>query len=346
MNFDFGDIAEMSDRPKPEPEPRATVELDQGAHARVSVGPLPQGRGITLGSPLRSALYRSLTGYGVAGVVIEDFALDDAGLVAGTLTGSESLVLALRAARIVHSGDGNPPARGRLSLDATGDKGARVFLGDLDGAGEFKVVNTDAPVAELSGDRGLRASVFFMAGRGYAVGPAFSPGPGRFVTDARFTPVSRAEYSVERVHVEARTDYERLIVSVWTDGTIGAMAALSACGLRLSRAFEGVSGALGGLDPAAGLFHGLEPGQKVDADIAALYARPLEVTGAGNRTVNTLRRARLESVMDVLTLDAEDLLTLRGFGETSYADLVGALGRGGYLDALPPDSHWRVSSGL
>ncbi len=324
---------------KPEMNPALVVEVDEGDHVRLSLSPLPRGYGVTLGSPLRRARYRGHRGYAVVGVVIDDHELDDAGVLRGTLSRAEDVVMSLRSARIAYLGAANPPPRrGVMRLDVAGP-GVIVRLRDLAGQRDFEIVNGDSFVTELSQevDAGLSASVSFMMGRGYEPAPgAGDPAGGRYLTDGIFSPVVRAEYAVERVRIGSRTDFEKLTVSVWTNGTLGALDAVMQSASSLGNRFEGLRAfAEGHLNLHPSVFR-----TTMDAEASMRYREPVESLNLGGRALNVLKRSGVDLALDLLDLEREDLFRLRGFGIASYREIANTLRGEGYLEDVGPDSHW------
>ena len=315
-------------------EPVSLLEENTGSYACVSVGPLPSGWGVTIGNPLRRALYREPRGYALAAVVMDDFALDDGGLKSATLSNPQDIVLALRGVRIVYGGE-SPPPRALGARVQGEDGGSELLPGDISLPPGFKVVGSPERLARLVPDsaRPFGADLLFLYGRGYVDAPEGSdPDAGRFLTDRIFSPVVKAEYRVERMRVGATTNYEKLVVSVWTNGTMNAVDAISAAAASLAGWYSWMNdwSLENGASEAAGL----------DMETMALRMDSVEKLDLGGRAVNLLRRIGAETVGDVIAMSRDEFLMLRGFGEGTYADLSDALLGGGYTEGLDEDSHW------
>ena len=341
-NFDIGDIIALGVNVEPpSTEPVAALEKDLGNHAVVSIGPLPAGWGVTIGNPLRRLLYRAPRGYALAGVAIEDFSIDEVGRARGTLSSPDEIVLALRSVRVAFRGEPKAAPRAIAArIEARGDAD-ELLSSDVSVPPDFEIVGGPERIALLSDSPGFSASLSYLLGKGYQLAPeGGDPGAGRFLTDRAFSPVVRADYQVERMRVGAITNFEKLVVSVWTNGTLDATAAIRQVASRLASLYSWISdwsadnGGLAVAPDAQG------------ADMAALlrHREPVERLDVGARAVTLLRRVGAETVADVLACSREDLLMLRGFGEGTYRDLVDAVERGGYTEGLAPDSHWVVSA--
>ncbi len=343
--LDFDNLQEMyREEPERVVKPTLVVEVNEGSYAQVSLGPLPQGYGVTLGNPLRRILYRGIDGYAVVGIVFDNYRLTGDGFLLGTKSRPEDIVLRVRAARIATRVPADTaPKRGVMRLSASGP-GRIVTLADLRCGDDFEVVNPDKAVAELSDIPGARlnASVSFMRGRGYLTAPDSSNTEiGRYLTDGMFSPVLRVDYVVERMRVGAQTNFEKLIVSVRTNGIVNALGAIFLCAERIGSTFGRIVRLV---DARPGL-DALALRSDMDSKTNSLGARrlqmPVESLRLGTRAVNILSRAGVVSIMDILTLTQDEMFMLRGFGKGTYREIAMALESGGYLDGLDAQLHWR-----
>jgi len=148
---------------------------------------------------------------------------------------------------------------------------------------------------------------------------------GVIPVDAIFTPVHRVNYSIERTRVGQVTDYERLIVEVWTDETISPMEALSMAGQILVDSFFLFANMKKATESAG------EAATLAAAVPAEVYNTPVERLELSARTLNCLKRAHINRVGEILEKDRSELLKIRNFGEKSLDELYARLDERGFL---------------
>jgi DNA-directed RNA polymerase subunit alpha len=150
---------------------------------------------------------------------------------------------------------------------------------------------------------------------------------GTLPVDAVFTPIRKVNYGVEKTRVGQRTDFERLQIEVWTDGTVTPVDAVCQAGNILVNQFFLFANAQKVVEEsAAGA-----PGFKIPAEY---YNVPIERLEISSRTLNCLKRASIDRVGEVLELTKKELLGIRNFGEKSYTELFERLRD---MDLVPPE---------
>jgi DNA-directed RNA polymerase subunit alpha len=305
------------------PSPLVTVEEAGDVYGKFTAGPLPKGHGMTLGTPLRRILYASLPGVAVTWVKIEGV-LHEYATIPHVKEEVMEFLLNIKGVRL-RSGVDRP---GKLRLEVAGQ--GEVCAGDIMASSDFQVVNPELYLATLDSDE-ARLSVELNVERGTGYSEA-SRGDGLPIgvlpVDAIYTPVRKVNYRVENVRVGQRTDFERLVIEVWTDGSIGPVEALRQAGNIL-----------------VGHFFLFANTQKVSEDgdgrpaihlriSSEQYNIPVERLELSSRTLNCLKRASIDKVGQILEKSKFDLLQIRNFGEKSLAELYGRLRD---MDLLPPD---------
>ena len=342
MDFDENGTIQITDTEAREAaRPTARAEVDEETYGRVLVEPLPRGLGVTLGSPLRRALYRGLTGYAVRGVFVNGMSHEKGETVPGTDMPVEDFLLNLRSARIAFRGERDLPVRCLGWLRASGAN--RVLtLGDLEFDLDFETVNPDEYLATLSdsSDAALDVTFWVVLGRGYSEAPADARlDAGQFILDAAYTPVRSATYSVERARVGIRTDFERLALEVRTDGTVRAIDAIKRAAVSVGGGLARVSAALGDV-----LDVGLEMSREEASDSVEMRTLrrqdSIEKLGLSPRSFNILRRGYVTTVGQLLEWERDHLFSVRGLGTKSYEEIRSALTAGDYLAGVPEGSHW------
>ncbi|MEE8470925.1 MAG: DNA-directed RNA polymerase subunit alpha [Dehalococcoidia bacterium] len=300
--------------------PKAECEESSEDYGRFVVEPLDPGFGITIGNSLRRVLISALTGAAVTAAKIEGVQHEFT-TISHVKEDVVEFMLNLKELRLRALTD----RPGRLFLEAEGE--GQVCAGDIRPSADFEVVNPELHLASLdSADAQLNVVLYVELGKGYV--PAGRGGDdslplGVIPVDAIYTPVRRVNYSVEKIRVGQGRNYDRLILEVWTDGTISPTEALYQSAGILASHFT--------------LFHDLgkvpaEGEEPASPDIPPEhYEMPLEQLDLSARTFNALRRSGITKVGELLEKSREDLLGLRSFGQKSLEEVWDKLGKLGLL---------------
>jgi DNA-directed RNA polymerase subunit alpha len=281
------------------------------AYGKVAVEPLQRGFGLTIGNPLRRILLSSTNGSAITWVKIDDV-VHEYGAIQGVKEEVMELLLNVKRIRI-RAQSGRP---GKMRLDVCGE--GRVCAGDISTSGDFEIVNPELHLATLDSDDS-RLSIEFNVEQGVGYQPTAqvdgtaNPPVGVLPVDAIFNPVRKVNYNVKRTRVGQVTDYERLELEVWTDGTIKAVEAVREAADHLVNHFF--------------LFTNLGRTSQVWTERPPLsvspeiYQTPIERLELSPRTLNCLRRAHITKVGEVLEMSDEELTKIRNFGEKSLVEL-------------------------
>ena len=315
------DVAEDVLEPIPPPE-IAVIEADE-TYGKIAVEPLPQGFGMTLGNPLRRVLYGSLSGTAVTWVKIEGI-LHEYATIPNVKEEVSELLMNIKGIRLRTEVE----TPGKLRLEVAGQ--GEVSAGDIMSSSDYEVVNPELHLATLDKEEAtLSLELNVESGTGYAEASRGEGLPiGVLPVDAIFTPIRKVNYSVEDVRVGQRTDFERLTMEVWTDGSVDPMEALRRAGTILVERFFLFSKAQkadedGVMTPA--ITQWISPEH---------YNIPVERLELSSRTLNCLKRAGIDKVGQVLEMNKAELLEIRNFGEKSLTELYGRLRE---MDLLPPE---------
>lgn len=310
--------------------PQLTVEEETEKYARLIAEPLESGYGITLGNALRRVLLSSLEGAAINSVRIEQVQHEFS-----TIPGmqEDTTEFLLNAKEIRLRALSNRP--GSLSLDVEGP--AVVTAADLQVPADFEVVNPELHLATIDTPK-ARLSVEFHAvlGKGYVPAGTVEDLPiGVIPVDAIFTPVRKVNYRVEKTRVGQSTNYDRLILEVWTDGTVGPVDAVGQSADILMEQFALFS-QMGRPEYTTSSYGGgqVTGGQSVSGLLMApdRYNTPIEDLALSVRAYNCLKRSGLMTVGQVLEKSEDELLALRNFGRKSYDELRDRLIELGYVD--------------
>ena len=326
MVLDFQSLTTREEQePEEEPIPQvqiSVVETDD-RYGRFAIEPLEPGYAMTLGNPLRRILYSSLTGTAVTWVKIEGV-LHEYTTIQNVKEEVSEFLLNVKSLRLRSEVD----RPGKLRLEVAGE--GEVCAGDIVASSDFEVVNPELHLLTLdSSDAKLSVEFNVERGKGYVVSPLDDGQPiGVLPVDAVFTPVKKVNYSVEKTRVGQRANFERLVLEVWTDGSITPIEAVrQAANILVNQFF---------------LFANVQKAVEQGGDGASIalkmpaehYNVPVERLELSSRTLNCLKRAGIDKVGEVLELSKAELLRIRNFGEKSYTELYSRMRE---MELLPAD---------
>ena len=288
-------------------------EKKEENYGKFVISPLEQGYGLTLGNSLRRVMLTSLSGYAVTSVKIAGVKHQFSGL-AGMKEDIVEFVLNLKKVRFSSKSD--KPIKATLEVSKGGD----VKASDIKVSGDVKVVNPDLILANLGKGSKLSADLTIESGVGY------SPAEDRPVNtiglipvDASFSPVKRVSYKVEETRVGRVTNYDKLTLEVWTDGTLGANDALVNSAKILVSYFGQV------VNPKKVE----KKAEEVSFDLGPVGKLSVEEIGLPTRVANALTKAGYETVEDLVSAKKADLVKVRNLGEKSLKIIAAALGTKG-----------------
>jgi DNA-directed RNA polymerase subunit alpha len=303
------------------PQLNLEEETDE-TFGRIVAEPLEAGFGITIGNALRRTLLSALPGSAITAVRVEGVEHEFT-TVPNMKEDIVEFLLNVKDIRIRSLTD----RPGKMFLEAAGEGG--VTAGQIQQTADYEIVNPDLHLATLE-SKDARLSVEFSVeqGRGYLpAGTLDGAAIGVIPVDAIFSPVRRVNYRVEHTRVGQVTNYDRLIIEVWTDGTISPVDAVSNAADILADQFALFS-RLGRPQPTM-VGRGLGSGAALPPD---RYNTPIEELNLSVRAYNCLKRSGLMTVGAVLEKSEEELLALRNFGRKSYDELKEKLISMGFLN--------------
>ncbi len=289
------------------------VEIEEGTevYARIVAEPLEAGFGMTLGNALRRILLSSLPGAAITSVRIEEVD-HEFSTIPHMKEDTIEFLLNVKDIRLRALSD----RPGKLYLEATGER--RITAADIQTTADYEIVNPDLYLATLDSDKAhLTVELNVELGRGYIPAGEHDGLPiGVIPVDGIFSPVRKVNYRVERTRVGQVTDYDRLVLELWTDGTINGVEAISQGAAILMEQLD-LFNQLGKPKPAM-VERGLGMGAALSPD---RYNTPIEDLSLSVRAYNCLKRSGLMTVGQVLEKSEDELLALRNFGRKSYDEL-------------------------
>lgn len=293
-------------------------------YGRFIIGPLERGYGTTLGNSLRRVLLASLPGAAVTSIRVTDVP-HEFSAIEHVREDMMQLILNVKQLRLkLH---GTDSARLRLEVHGAGT----VTAADLQVPPEVEVINPDLYLFSVDTDDAfLEIEMTVETGRGYS--PAEERGRlpiGELPVDAIFSPVRRVGYDVEKTRVGQVADYDRVVVQIWTDGSMkpeDALAQSAQIMMQYLRPIAGVS---------EETFMPVEVEEEEEGTIPnEIYDTPIEQLDLSVRVFNSLKRTGITKVgemLDMLERGEETMLAIRNFGEKSLDELKQQLRVKGFL---------------
>jgi DNA-directed RNA polymerase subunit alpha len=296
---------------------KVVMEKADDFHGLFTFKPLEKGYGVTIGNALRRILLSSLEGYAITSVklpgVVHEFST-----LEGVVEDVTDIILNLKQVRFkkVHEA-----IDGKITVEV---KNQSVFTaGDIAKfTSSFEVLNPDLVICHLDESKSLEVELSVEKGRGYLPAEESKPKEqvfGVIPIDAIFTPIKNVKYSIENTRVEQKTDFEKLILEVTTDGSIHPEKALQESAKILIQHFMLFSDQTMVLDST-----GVSEPEPIDEEF--LHMRKLLKTSLGDldlsvRAFNCLKAADVKTLGDLAKLEISDMMKFRNFGKKSLAEL-------------------------
>jgi DNA-directed RNA polymerase subunit alpha len=297
--------------------PEIRIESDEPDYAHIVAEPLEKGFGTTLGNSLRRVLLSSLPGAAISSVRIEGVE-HEFSTIDGMKEDVTEFLLNLKEVRLRAFAD----RHARLFLEVGGP--GEVTAAQIETTADYEIVNPDLVLATLDNkDASLVVDMNVETGRGYLPATVSEGLPiGVIPVDAIFTPVRRVNFRVSNTRVGQETDFDRLDLEIWTDGTMDGQQSLSMASEILREQLLEFQLLVGEVPVVAAVAEELE--------VPEGYDMPIEQLQLSVRAYNCLKRSSLMTVGAVLEKSEEELLALRNFGEKSYMELRDKLVNSGF----------------
>ena len=309
------------------------IEQISTTHAKVTLEPLERGFGYTLGNALRRILLSSMPGCAVTEVEI-DGVLHEYSSKEGVQEDVIEILLNLKGLAV--SLEGKDEATLTLNKSGAGP----VTAGDFQHDGDVEIVNPEHVVCHLTGDNELNMRVKVERGRGYVPASARQSeddeeGPiGRLLVDASFSPVERIAYSVDAARVEQRTDLDKLIIEMETNGTLDPEEAIRRAATILAEQLEAF----------VELRDISEPEEKEEKpEFDPILLRPVDDLELTVRSANCLKAEAIQYIGDLVQRTEVELLKTPNLGKKSLTEIKDVLASRGLslgmrLENWPPAS--------
>lgn len=285
----------------------------KAGYGKFIISPLEQGYGHTLGNSLRRVLLTSLPGAAITSVKISGVKHQFSTLK-GVKEDVVEFVLNLKKVRLFYSG--TKPARATLSVKGPGEVKAK----DIKVSADVRIANPELVLALLSKNAKLDAQIEIEAGTSYSPAEERETRQiGLIPLDASFSPVVRVNYKIEETRVGRLTNYDKLILEIWTDETIAPKEALEKASRILVSYFT----------QAVSPKKVRREKKKKDEGLGPVGKLSVEEIGLPTRVANALVKAGHETVEDLVKAKVSDLVKVRNLGEKSVKIISAALGEKG-----------------
>jgi DNA-directed RNA polymerase subunit alpha len=287
--------------------------------AQFEFRPLEPGYGVTIGNALRRVLLSSLEGYAISGIFIEG-ADHEFATIKGVVEDVTEIILNLKQVRFKKLVD-HDVSNEKISLSI---KGRSEFTAAMIGeaTSSFQVMNPNLIISTLDPTAKLNIELTITKGRGYV--PAdenkVKEAPFGFIPiDSIYTPIKNVKYAIENTRVEQRTDYEKLVMDVTTDGTIHPEEAVKQASRILIQHLMIITDENITFDNKEEKKEDLVDEQTLQ--LRKILKTPLEDLDLSVRAFNCLKAAKINSLSELVQYEQEDLMKFRNFGQKSLAEI-------------------------
>jgi len=291
-------------------------------YGRFFIEPFERGFGTTVGNSLRRVLLSSLEGSAVTSIKITGVDHEFTS-IRGVMEDTTDIVLNVKSLVIRLTG------QGPKTMKVTANKVGVVTAANIVADPAIEVVSKDVVVATLTEDIAFEMEMVVENGRGYVPvtdritdADRFEQEIGRIHLDAVYSPVTRVRYLTENTRVGQRTNYDKLILEIWTNGTITPeMALVEAAKILRKHINPFVQYFEIGEETVAGEVPQEEPEPQVDQELEAKLNTPIQELELSVRASNCLESVKVETVRQLVQMTDADLLKIRSFGKTSLREI-------------------------
>lgn len=288
--------------------------------AQFEFRPLEPGYGVTIGNALRRVLLSSLEGYAITAIKIPG-ADHEFATIKGVLEDVTEIILNLKQVRLKAANNAEDITNDKVELNI---KGQEIFTAAMIGEAlpNFQVMNPELIICNMEPGTTLNIELHIGKGRGYVPSEENRPKDapvGVIAIDSIYTPIKNVKYTIENTRVEQRTDFEKLIMEVTTDGTIHPEEAVKEASRILIQHLMIITDENISLDTKRE-----EKEAVVDEETLQLRKvlhTPLEDLELSVRAFNCLKAAKINSLSELVQYTQEELMKFRNFGQKSLSEI-------------------------
>ncbi len=296
---------------------KVVMEKADDFHGLFTFKPLEPGYGVTIGNALRRILLSSLEGYAITGIKVPGV-LHEFSTIEGVVEDVSEIILNLKMVRLKKVGESFD---NKITISVKNQKEFKA--GDINNfTSAFEILNPDLVICNLDDSAEFEIELTVDKGRGYVSSEENKPAEqviGFIPIDAIYTPIINVKYSIENTRVEQKTDYEKLVLDIQTDGSIHPEKALEGAAHILIQHFMLFSDKSIELDTNKG--NEVEQVDEEMLHMRKLLKTPLNDLDLSVRAYNCLKAADVKSLGDLARLDISDMMKFRNFGKKSLAEL-------------------------
>ncbi|MGN0485854.1 MAG: DNA-directed RNA polymerase subunit alpha [Acutalibacteraceae bacterium] len=294
-----------------------TAELAaDGTYGKIIVEPLERGYGVTLGNSLRRILLSSLPGYAITSVKI-DGVLHEFSTIPGVKEDVTEIILNLKNVILKIHGEGPKT----VYIDASGE--GEVVAGDIKCDSEVEIINSDYHICTLDKDAHINMELTVSKGRGYVSAEQnkklMQPVIGVIAIDSIYTPILKANYTIDDIRVGQEIGFDKLTLEVWTNGTISATEAVS-LGAKFLNEHLALFGDLSGEAYETEIM--VDKGEDEKGKVLEMTIEELDLSV---RSFNCLKRAGINTVEDLINKTEEEMMKVRNLGKKSLDEVINKL---------------------
>ncbi|MCU0381836.1 MAG: DNA-directed RNA polymerase subunit alpha [Chitinophagaceae bacterium] len=287
--------------------------------AQFEFRPLEPGYGVTIGNALRRVLLSSLEGFAISGIIIEG-AEHEFATIKGVVEDVTEIILNLKQVRFKKIVD-HDVQNEKITLNI---KGKTEFTAGMIGeaTSSFQVMNPDMLICTMDTTARLNIELNVSKGRGYVPADENKQKDAAFgfiAIDSIYTPIKNVKYAIENTRVEQRTDYEKLVMDVKTDGTIHPEEAVKQASRILIQHLMIITDENITFDNKEEKKEDLVDEQTLQ--LRKILKTPLEDLDLSVRAFNCLKAAKINSLSELVQYEQEDLMKFRNFGQKSLAEI-------------------------
>ena len=310
------------------------VDVDEATHTRFygefTIQPLERGFGITLGNALRRVLLSSIQGAAITSVKI-DGVLHEFSTIPGVKEDVTDVILNLKGVRFKLGAADTKVVKFNVTSAGV------ITAGDIITDGTIEVLNPDHYIATLSGGGSLKAEMVVKMGKGYiAAKKELEPDQpeGTINIDAIFSPIRKVNYVVSHARVGQITDYDKLVLEVWTDGSLNPGGAIAYSAKILKQQldvfinFEEVE------EDAAP-----EQGEDGKGNVNEILMRSVEDLELSVRSANCLKNAGINTIGELVQKTEAEMLKTKNFGRKSLSEIKDILNEYGLAFGMKPEEN-------
>ncbi|NLH96038.1 MAG: DNA-directed RNA polymerase subunit alpha [Clostridiaceae bacterium] len=294
------------------PRIECVESAEDNTYGKFVVEPLERGYGITLGNSLRRILLSSLPGVAVTSIKI-DGVLHEFSTVPGVIEDVTEIILNIKNLSMKLYSDG-PKI---IYIDAEGE--GPITAGDIKADSDVEILNPDLHICTLNGDSRFYMEMVINKGRGY-VQAEKNKQPGQPIgiipVDSIYTPVRRVNYTVENTRVGQVTDYDKLTLEVWTNGSLKPDEAIS-LGAKIMSEHLNLF-----IDLSDQAKHTEIMVEKEETKKEKVLEMTIEELDLSVRSYNCLKRAGINTVEDLISRTEEDMMKVRNLGKKSLEEVL------------------------